>query len=122
VPPPTFPFTRPILTFHFRIRLRSLCVTAGGPVGGRLMNKLRVRDNERGQFQVKLTSTEGTITCVVSVAKEMTAPERRQTALRLAKALVGRLDGEIGASRQASEPMRRCTGYEMTGVAPSAGQ
>jgi hypothetical protein len=86
------------------------------------MNKLRVRDNERGQFQVKLTSTEGTITCVVSVAKEMTGPERRQTALRLAKALAGRLDGEIGLSRQTSEPVRRSTGYEMAGVAPSAGQ
>jgi hypothetical protein len=86
------------------------------------MNKLRVRDNERGQFQVKLTSTEGTITCVVSVAKEMAGPERRQTALRLAKALAGRLDGEIGVSRQASEPMRRSTAYEMTGAAPSAGQ
>ena len=84
------------------------------------MNKLRVRDNERGQFQVKLTSTEGTITCVVSVTKEMAAPERRQRALRLAKVLAGRLDGEIGVSRQAGEPVRCPAVYELTAAAPLA--
>ena len=82
------------------------------------MNKLRVRDNERGQFQVQLTSTEGTITCVVSVTKEMATPERRRTALTLAKVLAGRLDGEIEVSTEAAKPLRRSTTFDMSERTP----
>jgi hypothetical protein len=80
------------------------------------MNKLRVRDNERGQFQVKLTSTEGTISCVVSVTRELAGPERRQTALRLAKLLAGRLDGEISVSRPSAELIGRPGAHDLTGA------
>jgi len=76
------------------------------------MNKLRVRDNERGQFQVKLTCQEGTIACVVNVTREMAAIERRQTALTLAKVLARRLDDDIGMPSRAALAARPATARE----------
>jgi hypothetical protein len=61
-----------------------------------LVNKIRVKDNTRGQFQIRMTTPEGTITCVVSPASESELQvERRDAALLLAKRLAQRLEGEI---------------------------
>jgi hypothetical protein len=60
------------------------------------VNKIRVKDNTRGQFQIRLTTPDGTITCVVSPASELARQaERRDAALQLAKRLAQRLEGEI---------------------------
>jgi hypothetical protein len=63
-----------------------------------MANKLRIKNNVRGQFQIAMTALEGTINCVVSVPVEPheRAP-RRDVALELAKALARRLDEEINA-------------------------
>jgi hypothetical protein len=65
-----------------------------------MANKLRIKNNVRGQFQIAMTTVEGTINCVVSVPVEpsnaQTAP-RRDLALELAKALARRLDEEINS-------------------------
>jgi polysaccharide deacetylase 2 family uncharacterized protein YibQ len=74
-----------------------------------MVNKLRIKNNVRGQFQIGMTAAEGTINCVVSVPMEppsQQAVHRRLTALELAKVLVRRLDEEIRngtAMRSASE-------------------
>lgn len=62
-----------------------------------MANKLVVKGNERGQFQIKMTTTEGTINCVVSVPMQPPSPMvlRRGTALSLAKTLAKKLDAEI---------------------------
>ena len=64
------------------------------------MNKLRVKDNTRGQYQIQLTTPDGTITCVVTpgVGSNLRA-ERRDAALALAKRLAKRLDNEIKPAR-----------------------
>lgn len=71
------------------------------------MNKLRIKENSREQFQIGLRTPEGTITCVVSVPAGPLKPlivRRRNEALRLAKALAQRLDAEI---EDASAPKAR---------------
>lgn len=61
-----------------------------------MVTKIRVKDNTRGQFQIRLTTPDGTITCVVSPTIESKAQtERRDAALVLAKRLAQRLEGEI---------------------------
>jgi len=65
-----------------------------------MANKLRIKNNVRGQFQIGMTTLEGTINCVVSVPLEPLAIARRDVALELAKALARRLDEEI-KSREA---------------------
>jgi hypothetical protein len=63
-----------------------------------MANKLRIKNNVRGQFQIAMTTVEGTINCVVSVPLEPPceqATPRRDVALELAKALARRLDEEI---------------------------
>jgi len=69
-----------------------------------MANKLRIKNNVRGQFQIGMTTPQGTISCVVSVPMEP-ASERtmhpRDAALEMAKALARRLDQEIGASASA---------------------
>jgi hypothetical protein len=68
-----------------------------------MANKLRIKNNVRGQFQIGMTTLEGTINCVVSVPLEppsAQAIQRRDVALELAKALARRLDEEI-KSREA---------------------
>jgi predicted amidophosphoribosyltransferase len=64
-----------------------------------MANKLRIKNNVRGQFQIAMTTLEGTINCVVSVPLEpcAQATPRRDVALELAKALARRLDEEIDA-------------------------
>jgi hypothetical protein len=65
-----------------------------------MANKLRIKNNVRGQFQIAMTTLEGTINCVVSVPVEPpceAAAQRRDAALELAKALARRLDEEINA-------------------------
>jgi hypothetical protein len=65
-----------------------------------MANKLRIKNNVRGQFQIGMTTLEGTINCVVSVPAEPPHErtiQRREVALELAKALVRRLDDEINA-------------------------
>ena len=65
-----------------------------------MANKLRIKNNVRGQFQIGMTTLEGTINCVVSVPLEppsALAIARRDVALELAKALARRLDEEINA-------------------------
>jgi hypothetical protein len=65
-----------------------------------MANKLRIKNNVRGQFQIAMTTLEGTINCVVSVPLEPAsrlAIQRRDVALELAKALARRLDEEIDA-------------------------
>ena len=65
-----------------------------------MANKLRIRNNVRGQFQIGMTTLEGTINCVVSVPVEppnARTTQRRDVALELAKALARRLDDEINA-------------------------
>ena len=60
------------------------------------MNKLRVKDNTRGQYQIQMTTPDGTITCVVTPGVESALrAERRDAALALAKRLAQRLEGEI---------------------------
>jgi hypothetical protein len=71
-----------------------------------VVSKIRVKDNTRGQFQIRLTTPDGTITCVVSPAIESThQTERRDAALILAKRLAQRLEGEI---KQPVKPMSDC--------------
>jgi hypothetical protein len=67
-----------------------------------VVNKLRVKDNTRGQFQIQMTTPDGTITCVVTpgVASALRV-ERRDAALALAKRLAQRLEGEIKPVRVA---------------------
>jgi hypothetical protein len=63
-----------------------------------MANKLRIKNNVRGQFQIGMTTAEGTISCVVSVPVESPSEHiihRRDAALELAKALARRLDEEI---------------------------
>lgn len=63
-----------------------------------MANKLRIKNNVRGQFQIGMTTPEGTISCVVSVPIEAPSEQtihRRYAALELAKALARRLDEEI---------------------------
>jgi hypothetical protein len=61
-----------------------------------LVNRIRVKDNTRGQFQIKMTTPDGTITCVVSPEVESALmAERRSAALVLAKRLAALLEGEI---------------------------
>jgi hypothetical protein len=73
---------------------------SGGPAAGQLVNKIRVKDNTRGQFQIQMTTPDGTITCVVSPAIESDlVAERRDAALVLAKRLAQRLEGEIKPER-----------------------
>ena len=75
---------------------------AGGPAAGLKVNKLRVKDNTRGQFQIQMTTPDGTITCVVSPGIDSTLrAERRAAALALAKRLAQRLEGEIKPVRAA---------------------
>ena len=65
-----------------------------------MANKLRIKNNVRGQFQIAMTTVEGTINCVVSVPVEppcAATAQRRDAALELAKALARRLDEEINA-------------------------
>jgi hypothetical protein len=65
-----------------------------------MANKLRIKNNVRGQFQIGMTTLEGTINCVVSVPVEPPNErtiQRREVALELARALVRRLDDEINA-------------------------
>jgi hypothetical protein len=65
-----------------------------------MANKLRIKNNVRGQFQIAMTTLEGTINCVVSVPVDPPceqAAQRRELALELAKALARRLDEEINA-------------------------
>ena len=64
-----------------------------------MANKLRIKNNVRGQFQIAMTTLEGTINCVVSVPLEPCerATPRRDLALELAKALARRLDEEINS-------------------------
>lgn len=65
-----------------------------------MANKLRIKNNVRGQFQIAMTTVEGTINCVVSVPVEPpceATAQRRDLALELAKALARRLDEEINA-------------------------
>jgi hypothetical protein len=65
-----------------------------------MANKLRIKNNVRGQFQIGMTTLEGTINCVVSVPVEPpceATAQRRDVALELAKALARRLDEEINA-------------------------
>ena len=64
-----------------------------------MANKLRIKNNVRGQFQIAMTTVEGTINCVVSVPVEPReqTPPRRDVALELAKALARRLDEEINS-------------------------
>ena len=66
------------------------------------MNKIRVKDNTRGQFQIQMTTPDGTITCVVApaIASDLMA-ERRDAALMLAKRLAQRLEGEIRPAARA---------------------
>jgi len=65
-------------------------------VGLEVVSKIRVKDNTRGQFQIRLTTPDGTITCVVSPSIESKhQTERRDAALILAKKLAQRLEGEI---------------------------
>jgi hypothetical protein len=65
-------------------------------VGLEVVSKIRVKDNTRGQFQIRLTTPEGTITCVVTPETESKLQaERRDAALILAKKLAQRLEGEI---------------------------
>lgn len=68
----------------------------GASSGAFVVNKLRVKDNTRGQYQIQMTTPDGTITCVVSpdVASALRV-ERRDAALALAKRLAQRLEGEI---------------------------
>jgi hypothetical protein len=70
-----------------------------------MANKLRIKNNVRGQFQIGMTTPQGTINCVVSVPMEP-ASERvlhpRDTALEMAKALARRLDEEIKTGASAS--------------------
>ena len=69
-----------------------------------MANKLRIKNNVRGQFQIGMTTPQGTINCVVSVPVE-TAEQtlhRRDAALELAKALARRLDEEIKIGADAS--------------------
>jgi hypothetical protein len=69
-----------------------------------MANKLRIKNNVRGQFQIAMTTLEGTINCVVSVPLEPCgqATPRRDVALELAKALARRLDEEIAARAASS--------------------
>jgi len=61
-----------------------------------VVNKIRVKDNTRGQFQIQMTTPDGTITCVVSPTVESPVmAERRSAALVLAKRLAQHLEGEI---------------------------
>jgi hypothetical protein len=60
-----------------------------------MANKLRIKNNVRGQFQIGMTTPQGTISCVVSVPLEPPTAPRRDIALELAKALARRLDEEI---------------------------
>jgi len=72
----------------------------GGQQRGSVVNKLRVKDNTRGQYQIQLTTPDGTITCVVTPGVESNLrAERRDAALALAKRLAKRLDGEIKPAR-----------------------
>ena len=60
------------------------------------MHKIKVKDNTRGQFQIRMTTPDGTITCVVVPAIESDLMiERRNAALLLAKRLAQHLEGEI---------------------------
>ena len=78
----------------------------GGQQRGSVVNKLRVKDNTRGQFQIQMTTPDGTITCVVTPGVESALrAERRDAALALAKRLAQRLEGEIKPVR-AKEPVR----------------
>ena len=61
-----------------------------------MVNKIRVKDNTRGQFQIRMTTPDGTITCVVAPEVEgALMAERRSAALVLAKRLASVLEGEI---------------------------
>jgi hypothetical protein len=75
-------------------------------VGLEVVSKVRVKDNTRGQFQIRLTTPEGTITCVVvpEIESKLQA-ERREAALVLAKKLAQRLEGEI---KQPVRPTSDC--------------
>jgi hypothetical protein len=62
------------------------------------VDKVRVKDNTRDQFQIRLTTVDGTITCVVLVPdpeRQTLLSQRRSVALQLAKRLARRLDSEI---------------------------
>jgi hypothetical protein len=61
-----------------------------------VLNKLRVKDNTRGQFQVRMTTEDGTITCVVTPPLDAgLMAQRRDAALRQAKRLAQQLDEAI---------------------------
>ena len=62
-----------------------------------MANKLRIKNNVRGQFQIGMTTPHGTISCVVSVAASARTVHPRDAALEMAKALARRLDEEIDA-------------------------
>jgi hypothetical protein len=69
-----------------------------------VVNRLRIRDNTRSQFQIQMRTVDGTITCVVTVApeKDKLLAERREVALQLAKRLAQQLDTEIRSARRAA--------------------
>jgi hypothetical protein len=61
-----------------------------------VLNKLRVKDNTRGQFQIRMTTEDGTITCVVTPPLDAgLMAQRRDAALRQAKRLARQLDEAI---------------------------
>jgi hypothetical protein len=63
-----------------------------------MANKLRIKNNVRGQFQIGMTTPHGTINCVVSVPMEPASDRTmlpRDAALEMAKALARCLDEEI---------------------------
>jgi hypothetical protein len=76
----------------------------GGQRGDDVVNRLRIRDNTRSQFQIQMRTVDGTITCVVTVApeKDKLLAERREVALQLAKRLAQQLDTEIRSARRAA--------------------
>jgi hypothetical protein len=84
------------LTFRWGISTILGRAPLGGQQWGTVLNKLRVKDNTRGQFQIRMTTTDGTITCVVAPpVDEGVLAQRRDTALQLAKRLARRLDEAI---------------------------
>lgn len=96
-----------MLTFCWGIGLIFSPAPLGGQLWGiKVVSKIRVKDNTRGQFQIRLTTPEGTITCVVApeIESKLVA-ERRDAALILAKKLAQRLEGEI---KQPVKPANDC--------------
>jgi hypothetical protein len=68
----------------------------GGQQWGTVLTNLRVKDNTRGQFQIRMKTEDGTITCVVTPALETgLLAQRRDVALRQAKRLAQQLDEAI---------------------------